>query len=42
MNNYKILGIVFATEAVVHRCSSKWLKRPTTLLKRDCNAGVFR
>ena len=24
---------MLATEAVAHRCSSKWLKRPTTLLK---------
>ena len=32
---------VFATEAVVHKCSSKWPERPATLLKRDSNAGVF-
>ena len=40
MDNYKILRIVFVTEAVVHRCSSKWLKRPTNILKRHSNAGV--
>ena len=33
-NNYEILGVVLATEAIVHRCSSKRLKTPTTLLKR--------
>ena len=31
---------MFATETV-HRCSSKWPKKPATLLKRDSNAGVF-
>ena len=31
---------MFATEAVVHKCSSKWFKRPTNLLKRHPNAGV--
>ena len=27
---YKILGIAFATEAVIHRCSSKWPTRSIT------------
>ena len=29
-NSYKILGILFATEAGIHRCSSKWPKRSIT------------
>ena len=33
--------IMFATEAVGYRCSSKWPKRQVTLLKRDPNAGVL-
>ena len=33
--------MVFATEAVVHKCSSKWPERPPTLLKKDSNVGVF-
>ena len=33
---------MFATEAVIHKCSSKWPERPATLLKRDSNAGVLR
>ena len=31
---------MFGTEPVIHRCSSKWSKRPITLLKRHSNAGV--
>ena len=34
INNYKIWGIVLATEAINLRCSSKRLKMPKTLLKR--------
>ena len=42
MNNYKILGIALATEAIIDRRSSKWIKKHTTLLKRDSNAAVFQ